>query len=581
MKGVNRRRPAKSSIPQPTPDHLSLHHQNRLNTSRDSDASFASSRPSSVGIGRPGSSAADLYTDRSYQAAAIRSINAYLSAHASNLSLRSHPVSSSKDITETLGFLLHQVEFFPVTKLEDDLFFFLKSLGCPYKLNKSTLRASNTPHNWPLYLAVIHWLVQIAMYMEELEGGTRDTVEGNSMFVYSGKSYVSYIEGDDDKVEQMDSEFMEKLEREKGILLESSQVLEETLREAEAKAEELRTGPSDREKLEQEKSVLEEDVKKFDAIIGEINQWIEEKEKAVENTQKEIVVKVEEKKRIQEENEELRKRVEEQSFNARDAERMKRELQAVERDIGEAEAARNAWEEKVWDLDAPIGHKYKEIEALAMDCNNAARRLKLGDGFQYALSANGSSPAEVMGIDYKSVIKPGLESFTDDLKKSSVEKLEELILLRQLSSELSTKIEEKRNRIAILESHIQEMEAQLNLLRKEKEAHILRCAAEAKKTMEDVEMEADNMDNLERQAAEVLEVSKVKLQEAIKQSEEEIAMYGHKLFAVVDSVARFKEQTASRISGFTSKLGKIAGDVSEIYKGSLTAQFGVNIDVHH
>jgi kinetochore protein NDC80 len=67
--------------------------------------------------------------------------------------------------------------------------------------------------------------------------------------------------------------------------------------------------------------------------------------------------------------------VEEQSFNPRDAERMKRELQVVDRDIVEAEASRNAWEEKMWDLDATIAHKFKEIEALAMECNQATRRF--------------------------------------------------------------------------------------------------------------------------------------------------------------------------------------------------------------
>ena len=50
-------------------------------------------------------------------------------------------------------------------------------------------------------------------------------------------------------------------------------------------------------------------------------------------------------------------------------------LQAVERDIAEAELARNTWEEKCWDLDTKIGHQFKELEALAMECNQAMRRL--------------------------------------------------------------------------------------------------------------------------------------------------------------------------------------------------------------
>ena len=79
--------------------------------------------------------------------------------------------------------------------------------------------------------------------------------------------------------------------------------------------------------------------------------------------------------RVREENDGLRKRVEAQTVNSRDVERMRRELQAVERDIGDAEAARNSWEEKAWDLHATLGHNFKEIEALVMECNQAMRRF--------------------------------------------------------------------------------------------------------------------------------------------------------------------------------------------------------------
>lgn len=64
-----------------------------------------------------------------------------------------------------------------------------------------------------------------------------------------------------------------------------------------------------------------------------------------------------------------------QTFNVRDVERMRKELQAVERDIGEAELARNTWEEKCWETDAELGHKVKDLEALAMDGNQGLRRL--------------------------------------------------------------------------------------------------------------------------------------------------------------------------------------------------------------
>ncbi|KAJ7012149.1 hypothetical protein D5086_001882 [Populus alba] len=573
MRGASHRRPTNSFNPQPTPDHH--RHQYATNTSRDSDASFASSRPSSIGVGRT----ADPYTEKAHQASAIRAINAYLSSHSSKL-LPPNSTPSGKDITETLKYLLHQLDY-ESTKLEDDLASILKSLNCPFKFNKSTLRAPNTPHNWPSYVAIIHWLVQLAMYREDLAAKTGSLVENNSMFMYALDSYLNYIRGNDDSVLELDNEFMGKLGKERESVLENVRVLEASLKETEAKAEALRAGPTERERLEKERSVLEEDVKKFHAMIGEFTQGIEVLEKGLEEKRKEMETKVEEKKKLDEENDELKKRVEEQSFNPRDAERMKRELQVVDRDIVEAEASRNAWEEKMWDLDATIAHKFKEIEALAMECNQATRRLKLGNGYQYVPNANGSTAAEIMGLDYKTTIKPGLESFAAAVKGSSMAKLEELILLQKQSSELAAKIEGKRNRTSTLQSHIDEMEAQLNLSRKETEDSTSRCAAEAKKLVEDVQIEAHNLDVLEREAAGILKAAEQKLQEAIKTSEEEIQTQAVELLALVDSVSKCKEQIEAKISESKIKLSETVVAVSNAYKGSLSAQFGINLDINH
>ncbi|XP_065872665.1 kinetochore protein NDC80 homolog [Euphorbia lathyris] len=564
MRPSTRRRPADSFNPQPTPDRRQFSFSTAgANTSRDSDASFASSRPSTVGVGR----SSELYTDRAHQASLVRSINDYLSTRSSPVTLRTHPISSAKEITKVIEFLLEKLDF-PSTKIEDDLFIILKSLNCHAKLNKSTLRAPNTPHNWPSFLAIIEWLVQIAKYKEHLAADSRSFLEKNSMLVYAFESYLNYIRGDDDSVDALDREFMVKLEKERDSVLESVKLLEANFNELGAKAEALKAGPTQREKLEYQRSLLEEDLRKFHAIIAHHNQGIEAVEKVLEEKRKQLETKVEEKKRIDQENDDLKKRVDEQSFNARDADRMKRELQAVERDIEEAETARNAWEEKTWNLDADIGIKFKELEALAMECNQAVRRLKLGNGFQYVLNPKGATPADIMGIDYKSIVKPGLQSFADEIKRSSMEKLEEFISLQKESSELTAKIEHKRNQTAAVQSHTDEMEAHIDHLRKETEEYTNRYLMEAKKLADDVEMECHNLDILEKEAAEILKSSKEKLQETIEQTEEEIQMHGQQLFAVVDAVSKYKEHMESKISEVKSKLARTVDDISALYKDS-------------
>lgn len=209
-----------------------------------------------------------------------------------------------------------------------------------------------------------------------------------------------------------------------------------------------------------------------------------------------------------------------------------------------------------------------------MECNQALKRLKIGNGIQYLLNAKGTTPAEIMGIDHKLVLKPALRSFSDEIKKSSMEKLEESISYQQKSGENAVRLEGKRNQLAAVQSRIDEMEAQLNRIKKETHEYTSRASAEAKKMLEDVQLADHEIDIMEREAAEVLKTSELKLQEVIKQSEEEIQMHARELFQLVDSVSKFKEHVGSKISEIGRDLSETAAAVSDTYRGAC-----VDIDI--
>lgn len=370
MRGTGRRRPKESFNPPPPPTP-----QFR----RDSDASFASSRPSSIGMARPAAASIDIYKERSVQISAVNTINSSLKelfSHSFNVTFKPFSPPSLKDLTETVNLLLQCLDYHP-TKLEDDLPIVLKSLGYPFKITKGILKNPPAPHQWYPILALLHWLVQVAVYNYNLANDSDSFVTSNDVNIYALNSYVQFIRGDDDSVEALDQEFLERLEKGRDNAVESLTGLEEEVKELEAKAEALRSDPSQREVLEKQQIVLEEDVKKFHTMIAGYSEKMQEMKKILEVKEKELEVKVEENKKICAENEELKMRVESQTFNPRDVERMRRELQAVERDIGDAEVSRNGWEEKTWDLDATVGHKFKELESMAMECNQAMRRLPL------------------------------------------------------------------------------------------------------------------------------------------------------------------------------------------------------------
>ncbi|KAL3515596.1 hypothetical protein ACH5RR_022498 [Cinchona calisaya] len=544
-----------------------------ISKGRDSDASFTSSRPSSsAGINSRSSTVP--ITDKSSQLAAIRTINAYLSSHSVPVSLKP-PLPSAKDIIETLKFILSRMGF-TASKIDDDLQIVLKTLNCPVKLNKSALRAPGTPHSWPSLLAVINWLVQINLHDDHLLSvkQVRSNFESNDMLQYTANSYLYYIRGDDEAVEALDDEYMSKLATNREEIVQDLKGLEENVSESEKKLELLKTEPSQREVLEKEKSMLEEDVKKFHAMIDQLDGHMVTVAKVLEEKEKLLDTKVSETKRIKEENEELKRRIEEQGINALDAERMKKELMAVEQDISKTEVSRNEWEEKAWDLNSEIGNKLQELEEQMIECNQAIRRLKLGIECQYQLNAKGSTPIEVLGLDYKSTLKPALASFEESIKKSSMEKLEELISLQQQSAQNADRIEAKRNQAADRQSHIDEVEAQINRIRKETQEHTSRCVSEAAKMVDELEAETHNLETVEKEATEFLEASKVKLQEVTMQIDEEVQLCARELFMLIDSVSKYKEYMASKITEMKNELLKTVGAIADMHKASLSAKLG-------
>ncbi|XP_021747496.1 kinetochore protein ndc80-like [Chenopodium quinoa] len=552
---------------------------------RDSDASLCSSRPSSSSFGIAATSRHP--TDKQSM---VRSINAYLASHGVSLSLSFKPLPSAKDVTEVLRFLLSRLDF-PCNPgaakriLEDELFLILKCLNCPHKINKSALRAPAAPHAFPQMLAVIHWLVQLADYTDHLasdENTGRFSFMKDALMAYSVNSYLPYMRGDDEAVEVLDKEFSEKMEREKELLASNLKSLDDEVQKLESELEGLKSKPSEREMYENQSKDLKGDLRKFEEFIAQVRDGNSITQKALEEKEMELAAKEEEIKRTREENEELQKRVDAQKFNLRDAERMKRELQAVEREISEAEASRSSWEEKSWDIHVAIAQKHKELEALSVECNQTLRRLKPaitkhGGDFQYVLNANGSTPAEVLGINYKSTLKPAIRACADEIKKSTTAKLEEFIALQQQSKELSNRIEAKRNRLAALQLHIDQREREFEVMRNQIEEYTSWCSSEAQRIKEKIEAEEHNLEIMEQEANDTLKAAELKLQEETRQSEKEIQLCAYELFALIDSVSRCKEYTEKKISDMKRGLSETAEFISNVYKNTWLPGFNTAV----
>ncbi|OAY85233.1 Kinetochore protein NDC [Ananas comosus] len=579
MRGVGGRRrvPRASAAPAPADGGPSLDFEvGGAVGRRDSDASsLCSSRPSfsSAAAANP-----PLLSDRSSQSAALRAVNSYLSSQSAPFSLRP-PLPSARDISDALRFLLARLDF-PLPDapgssraLDDDVLLLLRLLGCPFKLSRSALKAPGTPHSWPPLLSALLWLTQLARLSDHLSqtpnnyapsSSSSSSSSPNNFLLFVAHSYSLFLLGDDDAAADLDDEYRAKTRAHVAAAAAAANALEREAADLDARLRALSAGPSRRQAAEAERALLAEDAEKFRAVVDSWGGKVAALEAALADWEKELEAKEREGGRIAGENAELRRRVDAQAVNVRDVERMRRELQAVEQDVAEAESRRNALEEKAWELEASSARKMGELEVLAEECNQALRKLKLGVDFQYVLNAKGSSPAEVIGINYKTVLKPALSALAEDTKKLSVSKLEESIARQQQSRENTKILEEKKVRLAALQSKIDEIESHLSSRKNEMEDHASRCAAEAERMKEEISKKENQLNIVEKEAEVFLKSSEQKLQDAVRESDEETQLCARELLALIDAVSEYKEFMESTLSGIKSDLSEVANDVASL-----------------
>lgn len=382
--------------------------------------------------------------------------------------------------------------------------------------------------------------------------------------LYVTHSYSLFISGDDEAVASLDEEYVSKARAHAEAAAEVVQALEKEAEDLEVKRTKLTSGPSRREALEAEKEAFTADVQKFEAVVKSWATKIKEKEESLVDLEKELEAKVMDGRRMVAENEELVKRVEAQVVNVRDADRMQREMQAVEHDIAKVENGKVVLEEKGWELEAAVVRKLEEIEALAEQCNQALRKLKPGINFQYMLNAKGFTPAEILGTSYKTVLKPALNTLADETKRISVSKIDDSIdLEKQLQGNVKI-LEEKKSHISVEQAKTDEMVARLNSLDLEIGNHVSRCTADARQMKDELERKEHHLTTVEKEADGFLKNSEHRLQDALQETDEETQMCASELLQLIDSITEYKEFMETSISGMKKDLYECADDIASL-----------------
>ena len=101
-----------------------------------------------------------------------------------------------------------------------------------------------------------------------------------------------------------------------------------------------------------------------------------EREQSLGDLEKELEAKVSDTQCAAAEIQDLLKQVDAQPVNVKDVDRMRREMQAIEDDIANAEKGKAALKDKVWEVEAKLVTKLEELERHAHQFNQALKQYE-------------------------------------------------------------------------------------------------------------------------------------------------------------------------------------------------------------
>lgn len=396
---------------------------------------------------------------RAYQQRCVKILIEFLTAHGypNNLTPKMLLSPTTKDFLKVFEFIVKTIEYkYKVSdRYEEEIPKYLRLIGYPFTISRSSMFAVGSPHTWPTVLAALVWLVHLVntglTMNEELDSlifpvdfnGTSHT---KLTYKYMVEAYKSYMAGSD-SFEDIDKEFYESLKQNifgedhsMDNLEQENANLSESLREYEAHADNLQE--LQKTKLLQEKDLI--NITNYLAELKIFENKLEIGDDDVNLLEKELELKLEELKSFQ-------TQIDNQEYAPADVERFRIEMQHLQSQTDNLEKEIAQLDEELWQDEMAIAKQQEKLNESCYEHNKLCRMLEL-----IPVSASNSN-----GLDFE--LNPSLLSGSteDQFQKHKSQLLE---VKNKVSEELHLTHAEKRKLENILEQEdeqIQEMSAKV------------------------------------------------------------------------------------------------------------------------
>ncbi|RHZ67528.1 kinetochore-associated Ndc80 complex subunit NDC80 [Aspergillus thermomutatus] len=473
--------------------------------------SFFTQVPSAAGVPRDPRP----LRDRSFQARIGQELLEYLTHNNFELEMK-HSLGQNtlrsptqKDFNYIFQFLYHRIDpgYRFQKSMDAEVPPILKQLRYPFEkgITKSQIAAVGG-QNWPTFLGMLHWLMQLAQMMDRFVLGEYDEacaemgvdVSGDRIiFRFLTGAYHDWLQGGEDEddetaekrlvphIEAMAQEFEKGNEK----YVQEMQVLEAENRALRDQIDELEKNAPDMAKLDKHFRILEDDKRKFEDYNQNVQGKIEKYENRIKFLDEEIQKVEAELQAAEEERSSLQSSVDQQGLTIQDIDRMNTERDRLQKSLEDTTARLEETHARVMEKEAEASRKLEDLEEIVKVYNTLGYQTSLipstavnAKGQDYELSLNinensfsasqigglpnrisseadrllaepftGYHPAHLLSLDLRGMVRSSLQALRKEINERRKRAIDDDLERRNLLDNIKEAMDEKRSEVEALE----------------------------------------------------------------------------------------------------------------------------------
>lgn len=383
----------------------------------------------------------------------------------------------------------------------------LKQLRYPYEkgITKSQITAVGG-QNWPTFLGMLHWLMQLAQMMDRFIQGDYDDacadvgvdVSGDRIiFRFLTGAYHDWLQGGEDEDDETAGQRLvphveamaEEFERGNEKYVQEMQALETENRSLRDQIEEMEKNAPDMAKLDKHFRILEDDKRKFEDYIQNVQGKIEKYETRIKFLDDETQKTDADLQSTEEERLGLQASVDRQGITIQDIDRMNTERERLQKSLEDTMARLEEGNARVMEKESEASQKLEDLEEIVKAYNTLGYQTSIippsavnAKGIDYELSLHvnensfttsqiggapnrissdgdrllaepftGYHPAHLLSLDLRGMVRSSLQTLRKEINERRKHAIDDDMERRNLLDNIKDAMDEKRSEVEALE----------------------------------------------------------------------------------------------------------------------------------